>query len=385
MDVRTFEGLTMHDAVKSVRNVFGKEAVILKTQEKPSPNGKGRSFVITAARGGESVDNHDESDKSDQAIYEIVNELRSLKSEMSMIRQKQVSREDILIVDGRIEDLRNFLFNRESSTSVEYNLDYAEIMYVLEAMNFGRDNLRKLAKYLDKLPHPGEEGISDYYKQYAIRWIMKRVIISPNFFDIRNDGKPGIHVICGSSGSGKTTAVAKIAAWLKKDHGYDPFIVSLDSNSIGGSEQLRIFCKVLGIDFKSVESGEDLKNLSDKFPGRPIIVDTAGQNPKYSKSLAELQALGNIEGLDPCIHLVMSLANRPEHLERVVQRFASLSIQSLIFSKIDESWVYGDIFGLSSKWGIPLSFFSTGSHVPDDIEKATRERVVERIFGLGEE
>jgi len=31
---------------------------------------------------------------------------------------------------------------------------------------------------------------------------------------------------------------------------------------------------------------------------------------------------------------------------------------------------------------LPLSFFSIGQQIPDDIERASRERVIERIFGL---
>ena len=48
MDVKTFEGATMKEAVKAVRDEFGKEAVILETTERPFPDGN--KIIITAAQ-----------------------------------------------------------------------------------------------------------------------------------------------------------------------------------------------------------------------------------------------------------------------------------------------------------------------------------------------
>ena len=33
------------------------------------------------------------------------------------------------------------------------------------------------------------------------------------------------------------------------------------------------------------------------------------------------------------------------------------------FGKLDESWSYGEIFNLSTKWSLPLSYFSTGQRI----------------------
>lgn len=69
-------------------------------------------------------------------------------------------------------------------------------------------------------------------------------------------------------------------------------------------------------------------------------------------------------------------------MDRMIRGFSGLGIQSLIFNRMDESWSYGEMFNLCLRWSLPLSFFGVGRSVPEDLEKASRERVVERIFGL---
>jgi flagellar biosynthesis protein FlhF len=69
-------------------------------------------------------------------------------------------------------------------------------------------------------------------------------------------------------------------------------------------------------------------------------------------------------------------------MDRTVRAFAPLGLSSLAFTRLDEAFGYGEMFNLARTWGVPLSFFSVGQEIPEDLERASRERVVERIFGL---
>ena len=51
-------------------------------------------------------------------------------------------------------------------------------------------------------------------------------------------------------------------------------------------------------------------------------------------------------------------------------------------SKLDEGTIYGAIFNLSQKAKLPISYFTTGQRVPEDLEEATPERVAALIFDL---
>ena len=383
MEVRTFEGLTMQDAVKSVRGVFGKDAVILKTQEKQNRDSGGRSFIITAARAGSDVDSGISKESSDQAIYEIVSELRVLKSEIKNLIQNQVTRNDLLVIDGRMDDLRRYLLTKREKEEGSIDSRYSEIIYTLEAMGVEQGMIDSLNRYLSNLPLPDDSTQPHYYRDFAIRWILKRVQISPPLYDVQGEGNYGVHVFCGSAGSGKTSTIAKIASWLSKDHALSPVVISLGKTQLAGNENLRIFCKVAGVEFHCFDDVSDLSSKIESMSDRVVLVDTSGLCFSNGHLHASLEIIKNIPNILPYFHVVMSMNDRSEQMERVIQKFAPIGICSLVFSRIDESWLYGDILNISHKWGVPLSFFSTGQRIPEDLEKATRERVVERIFGLG--
>jgi flagellar biosynthesis protein FlhF len=69
-------------------------------------------------------------------------------------------------------------------------------------------------------------------------------------------------------------------------------------------------------------------------------------------------------------------------IDETIRGFKFLSPTSLIFTKLDESWAFGEILNSSIQNKIPLSYFTTGQRVPEDIEIASKERVVERLLKL---
>jgi flagellar biosynthesis protein FlhF len=54
---------------------------------------------------------------------------------------------------------------------------------------------------------------------------------------------------------------------------------------------------------------------------------------------------------------------------------------NIIFTKLDECDRFGAIYDVVEKTGIPISYFTVGQNVPEDIEKATSERIAELILG----
>jgi flagellar biosynthesis protein FlhF len=54
----------------------------------------------------------------------------------------------------------------------------------------------------------------------------------------------------------------------------------------------------------------------------------------------------------------------------------------MVVSKLDEATLYGPIFNLSQKSKMPLSYFTTGQRVPEDLEEATPERLAALILEL---
>ncbi len=195
-------------------------------------------------------------------------------------------------------------------------------------------------------------------------------------------GSTAYHAIVGSTGVGKSSVVAKLAALYSMREKNKVAVVSLDNHRLAASEQMRIFCKIIGVPFLTAASSEELLAIPTSHKDiELILIDTAGTSPKSTDGLQALSALRD-GGVPIDFHLCLSVAEKESHMDQAVRTFSRLGLQSLIYSKLDESWSYGEIFNLSKKWALPLSFFAIGQHIPDDIERATRERVIERIFGL---
>jgi flagellar biosynthesis protein FlhF len=64
-----------------------------------------------------------------------------------------------------------------------------------------------------------------------------------------------------------------------------------------------------------------------------------------------------------------------------IRRYQSLPIHKIIMTKLDETSRYGSMYNVLSQAGIPVSYLSAGQRVPEDLEVATRQRLVELVLG----
>ncbi|MEZ4744210.1 MAG: DEAD/DEAH box helicase family protein [Bdellovibrionota bacterium] len=250
----------------------------------------------------------------------------------------------------------------------------------------GEAHIAKLINHLNQIPKPDEptlasfEGIDDYYNAQAIKWMIKKIHIEPRWTLL--EGSNSIHAFVGPCGSGKTATICKIAAHYKREEKCKVLLISYDNSRLAAQEQLRVYAKVLGSPFVSINEASELEGvLLEHRECDLILIDTAGRYPKHDNQISDLKDLSK-SNLPIDFHMVLSVTEKEEHSNRAIRGFSPIGLQSIIFSKLDESWTFGEIFNLSQKWSLPLSFFTTGQKVPDDIERACRERVIERIFGL---
>jgi flagellar biosynthesis protein FlhF len=65
----------------------------------------------------------------------------------------------------------------------------------------------------------------------------------------------------------------------------------------------------------------------------------------------------------------------------VIERMGVVPLSALLFTKLDETASYGTILNVLHDFGLPVSFFTIGQNVPNDIEIARGDRFVELLFG----
>jgi flagellar biosynthesis protein FlhF len=184
----------------------------------------------------------------------------------------------------------------------------------------------------------------------------------------------------GPTGVGKTTTIAKLAARAIQN-GRRVGIISLDTYRIGAIEQVRIYAKIMGIPLSVVSNGKEFKNSLSTFAGtrEMIFIDTSGRNPHDNEYIREM--LENVGiGFPLELHLLMSANYDDEFMVDTFRSYGKLPVDYLSITKIDESVRFGSLYNLLLIYQRPVAFLTTGQKVPDDIESASVDRLVNLIL-----
>lgn len=389
MDIRTFEAFSMKDVIKSVKQTLGGDAIILSTKEKPSPTGKGTVYEVTAAssttnrKPGASTTAFQERSVPQQGTNA---DLEAINTRFNSIADQIPTKRHLTNLDAGIHELKLLLLEalrtKETSQFADLPLPVAHILTQLKVMGVAESSILELIKYINSLPapegKPGDEA--EYYRSQAIRWMMKRIKIAPKWVVMK--GTTSYQVMVGPTGVGKSSTIAKLAALYKMKERANVLVVSMDNHRIAASDQMRVFCKIIGVPFAAVSSPEEIaKIVAEKRDLELVLIDTAGVSPKNPAQIDALSQLKN-SGLPVDFHLCLSITDKESQMDAAIRAFSVIGLNSIAFSKLDESWSFGEIYNLTRKWGLPLSFFAIGQDIPDDLERATRERVIEKLFGL---
>ena len=387
MDIKKFEGITMSDAMKAVKKELGKDAVILTTKERAIEGGRGKVFEVRAASASSKIEtNHGQSMGQDSLAAKV----RTLETRLNGLFEKVPSQQDLQRIESGLFEMKMLLIEtlRKKDGGILENLpeDIASIYHQLSVMGVDEVHCGALANFLNSLPKDELGSLNsaterlDFYRSNAIRWMLKRIKVAPRWSI--SQGATSVHAFVGNCGSGKSTVVAKLAAMIKKDETQSVLVVSADNQKIGANDQLRLMSKLIGVPFECIDDLSELKGVvHENRSAQIVLVDTSGINPRSVQDTKVLEQLTRM-GFPVDIHLVLPLSEKQIQLDRSMRAFNQIGLASLIFSRMDECWTYGDIYNISQKWSIPLSYFSTGQSVPGSIERASRERVIERVFSL---
>jgi flagellar biosynthesis protein FlhF len=80
-------------------------------------------------------------------------------------------------------------------------------------------------------------------------------------------------------------------------------------------------------------------------------------------------------------HLVLAAPMAESVQMETIHRYQSIPIHKLMITKLDEMSTGGSLYNVLSQAGLPVSYLSTGQRVPEDLEIATRTRLVELVWG----
>jgi flagellar biosynthesis protein FlhF len=214
-------------------------------------------------------------------------------------------------------------------------------------------------------------------------WLSKKVNVASTD-PIQAVGGKRIAFI-GPTGVGKTTTIAKLATIFSLWEHKRVLLLTSDTFRIAAVEQLKTYAKILGIPIEVVFDPDGINEILENYDNTDIILlDTAGRNQKDSRHIESFSSLLGAFRPD-AVHLVLAANMKSKDMLDVIDKVSPLGVSHLVLTKLDETTSYGAIFDVADKLGKPLSFFTAGQNVPNDIEVASGEYLCKMILNANDD
>ena len=244
-----------------------------------------------------------------------------------------------------------------------------------------------------------QDGISD---PLLAREILREEMISLLESASRNRrvkilqrGVPFVIMVVGVNGVGKTTSIAKLAAY-HQGFGRNVLIAAGDTFRAAAIDQLKVWGERVGAPVIAHEQGSDpgaiVFDAMEAAHARGVdvlIVDTAGRLHTKHNLMAELTKLRRImqktvpEAPQETI-LVIDATTGQNGLVQAKEFAAAVDISDILIAKLDGTAKGGIAFSVAKELGTPISYVGTGEKATDLAEFRPDTYVDSLFFGEGE-
>ncbi|SFV59593.1 Flagellar biosynthesis protein FlhF [hydrothermal vent metagenome] len=424
MKILTFSGKTPSEALKKAKMEIGDEGMLIETKEiqKKALGREGLYEIVIGIDENMIPETYKKNQKplskqkplkkeSKDVLYDISNAARQISEisqvvddplakymEPTSVASAQTQMNKAVIEPQELKEIKSEINKLTDKVKIIQNMfwdekapdlqqsippEFAEIYRLASQSGMNREHLDMLMQItLEHMPLKMREN-SATVKRY-FQTILRKMV------PIRRESTPEmgakkVIMLVGPTGVGKTTSIAKLAARYSflMEKKYKVGLVVLDTYRIGAVEQLMQYARMMKLGIETVVDPPEFSYALESLKYCDyILIDTMGSSP-YDKNKIEkiYECLNaNTTAYNVDVVLVMPSSIKYEDLKVTYENFSSLGIDTLMFTKLDETIGFGNIFSLAYETKKPISYFSVGQEVPEDLVTASSDFLVECLL-----
>ena len=403
MAQKTFTGETMQEAMAKVKAEVGEDALIVsnrvikkktltqpglceivvevedyrpKKQTKSASDLKKEEVLLKISEVAKQMNQASANPQSTPSLNEI-NNSNSIVEVKELQKQIEEIAQNVKLLQTTMWDLN--APNRDLVIPPEFS----EIYAIAKNSGMSKHHLDEIMsltlKHMPSRMRNNPITIKRYFNTLLRKMIPIRKEKNLSF------GEKKIMMFVGPTGVGKTTTIAKLAARfaLANKKKYKVGIITLDTYRIGAVEQLMTYAKWMKLPIETVVDPSDFEQALNRLRNNDIIlIDTVGSSQHDKEKVDKLTSFVQVNTFSTIdVNLVISATTKYEDIKDIYNNFSILPLDTLIFTKLDETKKLGNIFSLVYEVKKPISYFSIGQEVPDDLEIASAEYLVDKMLG----
>ncbi|MCY0899159.1 MAG: flagellar biosynthesis protein FlhF [Firmicutes bacterium] len=222
-----------------------------------------------------------------------------------------------------------------------------------------------------------EEEARDIPMRDAVRQALLELLHPPEPIAL---AEPATVLFIGPTGSGKTTTIAKLAAYCHLERKKSVLLISTDTFRVAAAEQLKTYADIIGVPFRVALRPQEIPEILKERNHDVVLIDTAGHSFNHALYMAEIRTIAELSGAND-VELVLPATMDPELLLETALKFGDGLNPKICATKVDEVRYPGAILSAALTLGWPLSYITDGQNVPDDIQVAFPESLVNLLEG----
>ena len=210
-----------------------------------------------------------------------------------------------------------------------------------------------------------------------------------NSSDIKVKGNPGIVLVAGLNGSGKTTFSGKLALNLKSKKGLKVLLAACDTFRPAAIEQLKTLGEQIGVPVFSIDGEKDPIVVAKAAIAKAkaegysvVIIDTAGRLTVDAELMEEIRTLHDAVQPTESLFVVDSMTGQ-DAVESAKAFNEAIDYDGVVLTKMDGDTRGGAALSIKAVTGKPIKFVSIGEKM-EALDVFHPSRVADRILGMGD-